>query len=113
MYIQQSMDRMGVMNPKNPFVIAQQEDEEKRRLGIESFNKRNKIKTTPQPSAAGRQQIQEDYLKKGIAKESQQKSFEDQRFNEIFGEGLRNAQAAERRKSAWMDLENSKRDPQK
>jgi hypothetical protein len=111
MYIKQSMDRMGVMNPKNPFVIAQQEDEEKRRLGIESFNKRNKIKTTPQPSAAGRQQIQEDYLKKGITKQRQDSSYIDQRMDEIFGEGLRNAQAAERRKGARIDLENSRRDP--
>jgi hypothetical protein len=78
-----------------------------------SMNKFQGMSAPAQLSAEERQQIKENYLKKGIEKERQQKSFEDQRFDEIFGEGLRNAQAAERRKSAWMDLENSKRDPQK
>ena len=96
MYIEQSLSRFN-----DPLAAAHKEDERKRRG----------IKATPQPSAADRQQIQEDYLKKGITKQRQESSYIDQRMDEIFGEGLRNAQAAERRKSAWMDLENSKRDP--
>lgn len=96
MYIEQSLSRFN-----DPLAAAHKEDERKRRG----------IKATPQPSAADRQQIQEDYLKKGITKQRQESSYIDQRMDEIFGEGLRNAQAAERRKGAWIDLENSRRDP--
>jgi hypothetical protein len=94
MYIEQSLSRFN-----DPLAAAHKEDERKRRG----------IKATPNISDDPK--TPEEALRRQMQKKQAQEAAGDMYFDKVFGEGLRNAQAAERRKSAWMDFENSKRNP--
>ena len=94
MYIERSLSRFN-----DPLAAAHEEDERKRRG----------IKATPNISDDPK--TPEEALRRQMQKKQAQEAAGDMYFDKVFGEGLRNAQAAERRKGAWIDLENSRRDP--